>query len=156
MVLPLANTTGDARLGRLADGLIKDVIADLPRSGVPAIAFGTSFSYRDKSSDPREVGRELFVRYVVEGSLQGDGQRLRAAVDLVDVATGEQVWSERYDRPLEEFFAVQDQLTEKIAGSAGGLSDATQRAYLEEARGKPSRNLQAYELWLLADEERRA
>ena len=155
VVLPLANTTGDARLGRLADGLIKDVITDLPRSGVPAIAFGTSFSYRDKPSDPREVGRELGVRYVVEGSLQRDSQRLRAAVDLIDVATGEQVWSERYDRPLEEFFAVQDELTEKIAGSAGGLSDATQRAYLEEARGKPSRNLQAYELWLLADEERR-
>ena len=150
-VLPLANPTGDARLGRLADALIKDVIADLPRFGVPAIASGTSFGYRDKPHDPRQVGRELGVRYVVEGSLEGDGQRLRAAVDLIDIATGEQVWSERYDRPLEEFFAVQDELTEKIAGSAGGLRDATQRASLEEARGKPTRSLQAYELWLQAD-----
>ena len=89
------------------------------------------------------------------GSLEGDGQRLRAAVDLVDAATGEQVWSERYDRPLEEFFAVQDELAERIAGSVGGLRDAAQRVSLEEARGKPTRSLQAYELWLQADEERR-
>jgi TolB-like protein len=154
-VLPLANPTGDARLGRLADGLIRDVIGDLPRFGVPAIASGTSFGYRDKPLDLRQVGRELGVRYVVEGRLEGDGQRLRAAVDLVDVVTGGQVWSERYDRPLEEFSAIQDELAERIAGSAGGLRDAAQRASLEEARGKPTRSLQAYELWLQAVEERR-
>jgi TolB-like protein len=154
-VLPLANPTGDTRLGRLADALIKDVIADLPRLGVPAIAPGTSFGYRDKPHDPRQVGRELDVRYVVEGGLEGDGRRLRAAVDLIDTATGEKVWSERYDRPLEEFAAVQDGLAEGIAGSAGGLRDDTQRAALEEGRGKPTRSLEAYELWLEAAELRR-
>jgi TolB-like protein len=154
VVLPLANPTGDARLGRLADGLIKDVIADLPRSGVAAIASGTSFGYRDKPHDPQQVGRELGVRYVVEGSLQGDGQQLRATVDLIDATTGKQVWSEHYDQPLEDFFAVQDEVAEKIAGSAGGLRDAAQRASLEEARGKPTQSLPAYELWLQALEER--
>jgi TolB-like protein len=154
VVLPLANPTGDARLGRLADGLITDVITDLPSLGVVAIASGTSFSYRDKTLDPRQVGRELGVRYVVAGSLEGDGQRLQAAVDLIDVATGKQLWSERYDQPLEDFSAVQDELAEKIAGSAGGLRDARQRAALEAARGKPTQNLQAYELWLQASEER--
>lgn len=79
-----------------------------------------------------------------------DGERVP-----VDADTGGQVWSDRYDRPLEEFAAVQDELADRIAGSAGGLRDDTQRAAVEEARGKPTRSLEAYERWLEAAELRR-
>ena len=86
VVLPFDNPTGDARLGRLADGMVGNVIADLPRFGVFVIARGTSFTYQGKPHDARSIGRELGVGFLVEGSLQGDGQRLRATVHLVDTA----------------------------------------------------------------------
>ena len=94
------------------------------------------------------------MRYVVEGSLEGDGQRLRAIVGLVDAATGGQVWSERYDRPLEDLFAVQDELAQRIANSIGGIAGAIGRAQLEATRAKPADALQAYDLLLLAGEAR--
>ena len=154
VVLPFDNPGGDARLGRLADGMVENVIAELPRFGVFVIGRGTSFGYRDKPHDARSIGRELGVRYVVEGSLEGDGQRLRAIVGLVDAATNGQVWSERYDRPLEDLFAVQDELAQRIANSIGGIAGAIGRAQLEAARAKPADALQAYDLLLLAGEAR--
>ena len=119
-VLPLENRSGDARLGRLADGMIENVIGDLTGLGWYVMARGTTFAYRDEPRDPRRIGEELGVGYVVEGSLEGDGRRLLANVALVDAATGRQVWSERYDRPLEDLFAVQDELALRIATSLGG------------------------------------
>jgi TolB-like protein/Tfp pilus assembly protein PilF len=154
VVLPFDNLTGDARLGRLADGMVENVIADLPRHGLFVIARGTSFAYRDKPHDARSIGRELGVRYVVEGSLQGDGKRLRATVNLVDATTGAQLWSERYDRPLDDLFAIQDELARRIFNAVGGAFGATLRAATEAARRKPTENLQAYDLLLLAREER--
>ena len=135
---------------------VENVIADLSRFGLFVIARGTSFSYRDKPREPRAVGRELGVRYVVEGSLQGDGQRLRASVHLVDASNGGQVWSERYDRPLDDLFAVQDELSQRIANSIGGLYGAARQALTEAARRKAPENLEAYDLYLLAIEARRS
>lgn len=153
VVLPFDNLTGDERLGRLADGMVENIIADLPRHGLFVIARGTSFSYREKPHDARSIGRELGVRYVVEGSLQGDGKRLRASVSLVDAAMGKQIWSERYDRPLDDLFALQDDLAERIFNAIGGAFGVTLRAATEAARRKPTENLQAYDLLLLAREE---
>ena len=84
------------------------------------MARGTTFAYRDAPHDPRRIGEELGVGYVVEGSLEGDGSGCWPASALVDAATGRQVWSERYDRPLEDLFAVQDELALRIATSLGG------------------------------------
>ena len=155
VVLPFDNPTGDARLGRLADGMVGNVIADLPRFGVFVIARGTSFTYQDKPHDARSIGRELGVGFLVEGSLQGDGQRLRATVNLVDTGTGAEIWSERYDRPLDDLFAVQDELAQRIANSIGGTRGAARRAQIEAARSKPAAALKAFDLYLLAEEMRR-
>ena len=111
------------------------------------MARGTTFAYRDAPHDPRRIGEELGVGYVVEGSLEGDGGRLLANVALVDAASGRQVWSERYDRPLEDLFAVQDKLVLRIATSLGGavyrdrLSSAVRKrpGNLEIVRSLPAR-----------------
>jgi class 3 adenylate cyclase/TolB-like protein len=155
VVLPFDNPTGDARLGRLADGMVGNVIADLPRFGVFVIARGTSFTYQGKPHDARSIGRELGVGFLVEGSLQGDGQRLRATIHLVDTGTGAEVWSERYDRPLDDLFAVQDELAQRIVNSIGGTRGAVRRAQIEAARSKPAEALKAFDLYLLAEEVRR-
>ena len=149
-VLPFANLSEDERLGRLADGMIGDIIDSLSQSrALAVIARGTSFAYKDQQRDVRDIGRDLGVGYVVDGTLQGDGTRLRAMVQLVDVATGQQLWSERYDRPLDDLFAVHDELTQRIAnaltagGDAGG---ALFRAKGEVTRRKSADSLKAYDL----------
>ena len=155
-VLPFANLSGDERLGPLADGMVADIIDDVSSVSrvLAVIARGTSFAYKDKSRDVREIGRDLGVNYVVDGTLQSDGQRLRVSVQLVDVATGTQLWSERYDRPLDNLFAVQQELTQRIANSLQG--GAVLDAAGDVARRKPPESLQPYELYLLAQEEWRA
>lgn len=151
-VLPLTNLSGDERLGRLADGMITDVITDLSGSRLlSVIAPGTTFAYRDQSRDARSIGRELGVAYVADGTLQGDGTRLRANVQLIDAESGVQLWSERYDRPVEDLFAVQDELTRRIANA---LRSGALDAALEDARGKSGNDLRAYDLLLLAREQR--
>ena len=100
-VLPFASPGGDARQERLADGIAEDLIGELGRyRNIAVIAKSSSFTYKGKAVDAREVGRELGVRYVLEGSLETDPERVRVAVQLIDAGTGAQVWSERYDRPL--------------------------------------------------------
>ena len=153
-VLPFANPTGDARLGRLADGMVGDLIAELGRFGLFVIARSSSFQYRGREHDTRDIGRELGVGFVVEGSLEGDGTRLRATVGLIDATNGRQLWSARYDRPLADLFAVQDEMAQRIANSLGGSEGAINRARLAQARAKPENTLQAYDLYLLAGEAR--
>ena len=100
-VLPLASPDGDARQERLADGIAEDLIGELGRyRNIAVIAKSSSFTYKGKPVDARQVGRELGVRYVLEGSLKTDPERVRVAVQLIDASTGAQIWSERYDRPL--------------------------------------------------------
>jgi class 3 adenylate cyclase/TolB-like protein len=153
VVLPFDNLSGDERLGRLADGMVVDIIEGLSVSReLAVIAPGTSFAYRDRTHDARQIGQELGVTYVVDGSLQGDGDRLRATVQLVDAATSTQVWAERYDRPLDDLFAVQEELTQRIASTLTGGVIA--RAAADAARRKPTKSLQAYDLLLLAQQER--
>ena len=149
-VLPLENRSGDARLGRLADGMIENVIGDLTGLGWDVMARGTTFAYRDAARDPRRIASELGVAYVVDGSLEGDGSRLVANVTLVDAASGRQLWSERYDRPLEDLFDVQDELSLRIVTSLRGT---LWRDQLDRVRQKRPANLQAFDLRRLADDQ---
>ena len=154
-VLPFDNLSGDERLGRLTDGMVEDVITDLSRfRELFVIARNSTFVYKGKAVDVRQVGEELGVKYVLEGSVQSDGQRLRVTAQLVDAVSGNHVWSERYDRPLDELFAVQDEVTRKIAASLSGSYGALARAQRDTARRKPPRNLLAYDYYLLGVEQK--
>jgi TolB-like protein/Tfp pilus assembly protein PilF len=150
-VLPLASPGGDARQERLADGIAEDLIAELGRyRNIAVIAKSSSFTYKGKAADAREVGRDLGVRYVLEGDLETDPDRVRVAVQLVDAGTGAQVWSERWDRPLGDVFAVRDQLVGEIAGTLLGYGGPVMGDTVERARKKPPQNLEAYDYAQLA------
>jgi TolB-like protein/Flp pilus assembly protein TadD len=155
-VLPFENLSGDPRQERLAGGLTEDVITDLSRfRELFVIARNSTEVYKGEPVDVRQVARDLGVQYVLEGSLQIDGDQVRITAQLIDATTGNHVWAERYDRPLDDMFAVQDEVTQKIAGSLGpGMGGALMRAGRESARRKPPENLQAYENYLLGIEHK--
>jgi class 3 adenylate cyclase/TolB-like protein/Tfp pilus assembly protein PilF len=150
-VLPLVSPGGDARQERLADGIAEDLIAELGRyRNVAVIAKSSSFTYKGKAVDARQVGRELGVQYVLEGSLETDPERVRVAVQLIDAGTGAQVWSERWDRPLGDVFAVRDELVGQIAGTLLSYGGPVRADMVERARRKPPQNLDAYDYVQLA------
>ena len=131
-VLPFQNLSGDERLSRFANGLAADIIADLSVTRIlTVIAPGTSLASADGPRDARRIGQELGVGYVLDGTLQDDGRQLRATAQLVDAATGAQLWSERFDRPLDDLAAVQNELTQRIGSSVVGgttVSSSTPRS----------------------------
>ena len=100
------------------------------------IARNSSFGYKDKPTDVRRIARELGVQYVLEGSLQTEGNRVRIAAKLIDTAGGNYIWSERYDRPLDDIFTVQDEVTDTIAASLAGWDGIVARARRETVRRK--------------------
>ena len=152
-VLPFDNLSGDPKQERLAGGLTEDVITDLSRfRELFVIARNSTEVYKGKPVDVREVGRELGVQYVLEGSLQVDGGQVRITAQLIDATTGNHVWAERYNRPLEDLFSIQDEVTQTIAASLGGMHGVVARAGRDVARRKPPENLQAYEDYLLGIE----
>jgi TolB-like protein/class 3 adenylate cyclase len=154
-VLPFENLSGDPKEERLAGGLTEDVITDLSRyRELFVIARNSTDAYRGKQVDVRQIARELGVQYVLEGSLQTDGKRVRITAQLIDAMTGNHVWSERYDRALDDLFAVQDEVTQQIAGTLGGYEGRLAQASRERARRKPPESLQAYDLYLLGVEEK--
>jgi TolB-like protein len=115
-VLPFRNMSSDREAEYFCDGVteeILNVLAQIP--GLSVAARTSSFAYKGKDTDVRQIGRELGVRTVLEGSLRQVGQRLRVNVQLVDVASGYQLWSERYDREMQDVFAVQDEIARAIA-----------------------------------------
>lgn len=119
-VLPFDNMSRDPDQEFFADGIAEDVITALSHdSNLFVIARNSSFSYRGRNVDIREIGRELGVRYVVEGSVRRAGNRVRITVQLIEATTGNHVWAERYDRPLDDVFEVQDEITVNIAGAVG-------------------------------------
>ena len=149
-VLPFDNLSGEERYGRLADGITEDIIADLSRfRQLFVIARNSTFFYKGKPTDVRQIARELGVRYVLEGSLQAENDRVRITAQLIDATTGNHVWSDQYERPIDDTFVIQDEVTELIAGQLGGLEGAIDRAGREVARRKPSENLRAYDYYLL-------
>jgi TolB-like protein/Tfp pilus assembly protein PilF len=143
-VLPLNNISDDPEQTYLADGIAEDVITLLssnPRFFV--VARNSSFTYKGKAVDIRQVGEELGVRYVVEGSLRKVGDRLRVNMQLIDTSNGLHLWAEKYDRAYTDLFALQDEITNGIATALG---DQIFTAEIARAHSKPTDNLDAWGL----------
>jgi adenylate cyclase len=159
-VLPFDNLGGDEQASRLADGMTEDVITDLARyKDLMVIARNSTLAYKGKPVDARQVAKDLNVRYVLAGTIQHQADQLRVTAELIDAANGAQVWSERWDRPAQDMFSVQAEVADKVASSLGGSggSDigAIQSRLLSEAKQRAPANLSAYDLWLLALEQRK-
>ncbi len=119
-VLPFVNMSGDAEQEYFSDGITEDIITELSRfRSLFVIARNSSFAYKGKSVKVQEIGRSLGVAYVVEGSVRKAGNRVRVTAQLVEAESGNHVWAERYDRDLEDIFAVQDEITGTIASTVG-------------------------------------
>jgi adenylate cyclase len=141
-VLPFANMSSDPEQEFFADGIAEDVITALSRyPSLFVIARNSSFTYKDRAVDVKQIGRELGVRYVLEGGLRKAGTRIRVTAQLVEAETGRHVWAERYDRDLADIFAVQDEITEAVTiAVAPAIADAEQ----QRAMRKPPGNLDAW------------
>jgi TolB-like protein len=118
VVLPFANLSGDSEQDYFIDGVTESLTTDLSRiSGSFVIARNSAFSYKGKSIDVRQVGRELNIRYVLEGSVQRSGNRLRVNVQLVDAETGNHLWAERFDKPVADLLDMQDEIVARLANA---------------------------------------
>jgi TolB-like protein len=152
-VLPFTNIGGDAKQERLADGITEDLITDLSRyRSLFVIARNSVMTYKGKAVSVQQVGRELGVRFVMEGSIQTNGDRVRVTVQLIDAATDTHVWSDRYDRALNDIFEVQNEVTQKIAGTLGGITGTLAAADAASIRRKPPANLTAYDYYIEGQE----
>jgi TolB-like protein len=120
-VLPFANLAGDEATGRLADGLTEDIITDLSRHRtMDVIAHNSTEVYKGKAVDVRQVGKDLNVRYVLEGSVQPEGDQIRVTAQLIDAASDAHLWSERWDRPSKDFFVIQTDIADQLGSRLGG------------------------------------
>jgi adenylate cyclase len=120
VVLPFANLSNDADQQYFADGITEDLTTDLSRiANMVVISRNTAFTYRNKPVDARQIGRELGVRYVLEGSVQRSGNQLRVTAQLIDAATDTHLWAERFDRDTGDLFALQNEITGRIANALG-------------------------------------
>jgi len=145
-VLPFANLSGDPQQDFFSDGITEDIITELSRfSELLVIARNSSFQYKGKAVDIRQVGRELGARYVLEGSVRRSGDRIRIAAQLIDAVTGAHRWAERYDREPHDVFAVQDEVARAIVVT---LAAHVNRAEIERALLKPPAAWEAYEYYL--------
>jgi TolB-like protein len=142
-VLPFTNMSGDAEQEYFSDGMTEDIITNLSRNrSFFVIARSTSFTYRGPGVDVGKVGRELGIRYVVEGSVRRAGSRVRITAQLVETMTGHQLWAERYDRELADVFAVQDEIARDITGA---IAPGIMASEIREARVKDPSQLDAWE-----------
>src|SRR3984893_5290850 len=118
VVLPFANLSGDPEQDYFVDGVTESLTTDLSRIGGSfVIARNTAFSYKGRAIDVRRVGRELNIRYVLEGSMQRNGSRLRVNVRLVDAETGNHIWAERFDKSVADLFEMQDEIVSRLAST---------------------------------------
>jgi adenylate cyclase len=141
-VLPFANMSGDPEQEYFADGIAEDVITALSRyPSLFVIARNSSFTYKGQAVDVKEIGRELGVRYVLEGSLRKSGNRIRVTAQLAEGETGKHVWAERYDRDLSDIFAVQDEITEAVTIA---IAPAIAAAEQQRALRRPPDSLDAW------------
>jgi TolB-like protein/DNA-binding SARP family transcriptional activator len=152
-VLPFDNIGDDPQWERFADGITEDIITDLAQSkDLAVIARSSTEVYKGKPIDIRQIGRDLGVKYVLEGSIQSMGVRIRVNAQLIEAATGGHVWSERYDRPVDDLFAVQNDVTQGIAATLGGYEGAVAEAERRLLRRKSPANLSAFDTYLLGME----
>jgi TolB-like protein/Flp pilus assembly protein TadD len=147
-VLAFQNMSGDADQEYFADGIVEDIITALSRCNwFFVIARNSSFTYKGRNVDVRTVGRELGVRYVLEGSVRRGGDRLRITAQLIEAASGNHIWADRYEGARKDVFDLQDRITE---GVVGAVEPSVRQAEIERARRKPPDNLDAYDLYLRA------
>ena len=140
--------SGDPEQEYFADGMVEDIITALSRfKSLFVIARNSSFTYKGKAVDIKQVGRELGVRYVLEGSVRKAGNRVRITGQLIDAATGAHLWADRFDSLLEDIFDLQDRVTSSVIGA---IAPQLERAEIERAQRKPTESLQAYDYYLRA------
>jgi adenylate cyclase len=145
-VLPFTNMSGDPDQEYFSDGITEDIITELSRFGeLHVTARNSSFFYKGRAMKVQDIGRELGVAYVLEGSVRKAGNRIRVTAQMVEAETGNHVWAERYDRDLDDIFAVQDELTLTIVSV---LTTHLQSAVVESGYRKPTENLTAYDYYL--------
>ena len=147
-VLPFDNMSGDPEQDYFADGMVEDIITALARMrAFFVIARNSSFVYKGRAVDIKQVGRELGVRYVLEGSVRRSGNRVRITGQLIEAENGHHVWADRFEGTLEDVFDLQDRITDSIVSA---VQPNLLRAEVARARVKPTANLQAYDLLLRA------
>ena len=142
-VLPFQNMSGDPEQEYFADGMVEEIITALSRiRWFFVIARNSTFTYKGRAVDVKQVGRELGVRYVLEGSVRKSGNRIRVTAQLVEAETGNHVWAERYDRDLADIFAVQDEITERVVAA---IEPELYAAEQVRSQSKPPDSLDAWE-----------
>jgi TolB-like protein len=145
-VLPFTNMSGDPEQDYFADGMVEEIITALSHfRQLFVIARNSSFTYKGRAVDVKQIGRELGVRYVLEGSVRKATNRVRITGQLVDTATGAHLWADRFDGGLGDIFDLQDQVTESVVGA---IAPAVEKAEIERAKRKPTESLDAYALYL--------
>ena len=147
-VLPFANMSGDPEQEYFADGMVEEIITALSRiRWLFVIARNSSFTYKGQAVDVKQVGRELGVRYVLEGSVRKAGSRVRITAQLIDAISGAHLWADRFDGSLEDVFDLQDKVASSVAGV---IEPALQAAETARSAGRPTNDLTAYDLYLRA------
>jgi len=147
-VLPFQNLSGDPEQEYFVDGVVGEIITAISRlPWLFVIARNSSFAYKGKSPDLRQVGRELGVRYALEGSLRKAGSRVRITGQLIDTTSGAHIWADRFEGPLDDIFELQDEVASRVAGA---IEPRLRSAEIERARRKPTESLDAYDLHLRA------
>jgi adenylate cyclase len=149
-VLPFQNMSGDPEQEYFADGMVEDIITALSRfKSLFVIARNSTFTYKGKALDIKQVGRELGVRYVLEGSVRKAGNRVRITGQLIEAATDRHVWADKFDGALEDIFDLQDQVTMSVVGL---IAPRLEQAEIERAKHKPTDRLDSYDFYLRGTE----
>jgi TolB-like protein len=144
--LPFQNWSGDPEQDYFADGVVEDIITALSRiRWLFVIARNSSFTYKGRAVDVKQVGRELGVRYVLEGSVRKAGSRVRITGQLIDATTGGHLWADRFEGTLDDIFELQDQVTSSVVGA---IAPELERAEIGRAKRKPTESLDAYDYYL--------
>jgi TolB-like protein/class 3 adenylate cyclase len=148
-VLPFDNMSGDPKLSYFGEGVSEDIISMLARSpDLSVVARNSSFTYKDKATDVRQIGKDLGVGFVLEGSVRKNADNVRIVAQLIDTKTGEHVWAERFDKTSNDPWALQDEVTGKIIGALAGEYGKMKQAQYRVAWGKDTADLEEYDYYL--------
>ena len=145
-VLPFQNLSGDPEQEYFVDGVVEEITTTISRlPWLFVIARNSSFAYKGKSPDLRQVGRELGVRYVLDGSMRKAGNRVRITGQLIDTTTGAHIWADRFDGALDDIFELQDEVASRVAGA---IEPKLRQSEIQRTARKPTERLGAYDLYL--------
>ncbi|MFZ0346781.1 MAG: adenylate/guanylate cyclase domain-containing protein, partial [Pseudolabrys sp.] len=145
-ILPFNNMSGDPEQEYFADGMVEEITTALSRTRwLFVIARNSSFTYKGRAVDVKQVGREMGVRYVLEGGVRKSADRVRITAQLIDASTGAHLWADRFDGSLEDIFELQDQVTASVVGA---IAPRLEQAEVERAKHKPTESLDAYDYFL--------